>query len=90
MMDNNQGELDKVFSALNDLFLAELVKLSEGAAESVTRIHAAGGDIKYEIGMRSRSIVCKVQRERGSASVIVFHSECASPNGTSVPTPKSD
>ncbi len=89
-MDDNQEALDKVFSALNELFLVKLVELGEGAAEAVTRIHAAGGDVKYEIGMRSRSIVCKVQRERGSASVIVFHSEGASPNGTSVPTPKSD
>ena len=87
MTDDNQDPLDKVFAALHELFLVKLVELGEPAAEAITRTHAAGGKIRFEIELPG-SITCSIQR--GAANVIVFHAEGPPPKGTFVTTPKSD
>jgi hypothetical protein len=86
-MDDNQKELDNVFSALHELFLAELVKLGEPAAEALTRAHAAGAKIRFEIELPG-SLTCSIQR--GAGNVVLFCAEGAPPKGTLVTMPKSD
>jgi len=63
-----------VFLALNQLFVVGLLGLGQDAAEAITRIHAGGGKIRFEIELSpSPSLVCSAQR--GDASVDVFRIE---------------
>lgn len=86
-MRTSEEALDKVFAALNELFLAELVKLGEPAAEAITRTHAAGGKIRFEIELPG-SLTCSIQRG-DHARVIVFHADDA-PGSTFVSAPKDN
>jgi hypothetical protein len=73
-MDDSQEALDKVFAALHELFLVKLVELGETAAEAMTRVHVAGGKIRFEIELPG-SLTCSMQR--GAWNVILFHAEGA-------------
>ena len=80
--------LDNLGSALKQLLIGELIKLGPDAAEAVTRIHADGGKLRFEIELTSSSLSVLCSMHRGDhARVDVFQIEGVS---TSVLAPKDN